>query len=526
MAPATDSTVRGMFDRSESGVRPDAAAERFARLAERLPLVPYVGRPAAGGSPAYVGPQAAALLGYAPDDFYREPGLWHERLHPEDRVRVTSLLQEAYERREPQLDVEYRFLARDGRVLWLRDVAALARDGGAPQEYRGFVLDETDRKEREARMLRAQRLDAAGRLAGGIAHDLNNLLAVVAGHASLLRAAIAGDGDLERDAEAIVDASARAEQLTRRLLAIGRAQVLRPRPRSLNAAVGRLERILDHPLPDGVELRVELTVADPWTFVDADQLDQVLRDLVANACDAVSAGGTLHIRTAVVPVQEGHPVLTPGEYAAIEVTDDGLGREASAIERALESPVAPAGDQVGSALVLATVLGIVAQSQGHVEVESAPAAGTTVRVLLPACDPDQTPAGDEEGEARPPARGRDALILLVEDEPVVRRLTTLMLERSGYRVLAVGEGDAALEAVTVSPEVDLVVTDVVMPGMSGRLLAERLRELKPDLPVLFVSGYPADLVGSDNRLPPASGYLAKPFTHEALDEAVAALLGV
>jgi PAS domain S-box-containing protein len=500
------------------------AEARYRRLAEQLPLVTYIDEPDEDTTPRYVSAAIEGILGYTPEEWVSDPQLWFEGIHPEDRLWVEPRVRDAYRRFEPHVELEYRFFRRDGRMVWLRDEAVLAvDDDGNPLYYQGFMLDLTERRELEERYLQAQRLEAVGRLAGGIAHDFNNILTAIGGYAAFLCERLGCDTDLGRDAAEIVDAAARAEQLTRQLLAFGRRQVLQPRPISMNGVVGGIQRLLSRAAGDGIELVFDLAEHDPWTFADAGQVEQVLLNLVVNARDAMPSGGTLRIASGRRMVREGELAnAVPGSYAELSISDTGVGMSEEVLANIFEPFFTTKDEAAGSGLGLATVFGIVTQSGGYVDVDSTQGVGTTVRVLLPL----ERPAQHEPEPARPQDQlrsGGGERVLLVEDDPRVRELTRRMLERCGYGVITAEDGAEALACPDLA-SVDVVVTDIVMPGMGGRELAERLAVTCPGLPVLLVSGHAADQLELGGNLPPGTVFLAKPFTLHELASLVGSLL--
>jgi PAS domain S-box-containing protein len=512
--------LRAERDRAE-------AEARYRRLAEQLPIVTYIDDIDVVTPARYISAGIEELVGVTPDALMADVDLWYACVHPDDRDRHRRAIEAAYAALEPHLELEFRVLGPDGGVRWIRDEAVLVRDdAGSPLYYQGFLLDLTERRELEARYLQAQKLEAVGRLAGGIAHDFNNILTAIAGYASFLRDAVDGDQQLERDAGEIVDACARAGQLTRQLLAFSRRQVLQPRPVPLNTIVTGIERMLARVVGEDVRVTLALSDADPWIHADPGPVEQVVLNLVVNARDAMPHGGPLRLATSVVEIGRGDRALAPGSYALLEVADDGVGMDEATLARAFEPFFTTKAAHQGSGLGLATVFGIVTQSNGHVEIASAPHAGTTVRVYLPTCPAAGSSPGLCDEPAGTPADPGARNVLLVEDDPVVRSLTQRMLERSGHRAVAVGEGDAALAAVADEPAIDLVVADVVLPGLSGTRLAAELRAIRPEVPILFISGYAADRLGTENGLPDNARFLAKPFTQGELDVAIRELVAV
>ena len=390
----------------------------------------------------------------------------------------------------------------------------------------GYFLDVGEHRRLEARLTQAQRMETVGELAGGIAHDFNNLLTVVGGHAELVGEGLADDAAEQRDVAAIRDAARRGAELVAQLLAFSRQQVLHPETRSATALTHEVAPMLRSALPERLAFSIEAAPDAGQVHVDPTQFQQVLINLVLNARDACDDGGSITVAVARLTLDgaeaTARPGVAPGDYVAVTVTDDGEGMSPEVVERALDPFFTTKGPGAGTGLGLPSAYGIVTQSGGHVEIDSAPDRGTTVRVLLPRVRAAAAPADDlVEDAARRPADG--ATILLVEDHEAVRQTTVRMLERLGYTTLEAHDGEDALaRARAHDGGIDLLLTDVVMPGLDGPGLADALAEHRPGLPVLYVSGYTDHRVmgGGDG----ATDFLAKPFTATDLAAAVRSLL--
>ncbi len=427
--------------------------------------------------------------------------------------------------------------ARDGRVVRtetvrrrkdgsLVEVSVLARDlriPGEPDQLYGVYRDISERKnteralrDREEELRHSQRLEAVGKLAGGVAHDFNNLLTVINGHARFALEKLEAGDPVRDDVVEIERAGGRAATLIQQLLAYSRRQVLHPRLLDPNAVVRDLQGMLRRVI--GEHIRVETRLAEEELRVEADrgQLEQVITNLVVNARDAMEDGGVLTVETAVVELGEGDARISrwdvePGEYVLLRVTDTGRGMSEAVLERAFEPFFTTKEQGKGTGLGLATVFGIVKQSGGHVVIASAPGVGTRVDVILPRAEGD---APQEDAEEHP-AGETDApgsTVLVVEDEAAVRKLAVRILVREGCTVLAAGNGEEALEVLgSHDGPVDLVLTDLVMPLMGGRELADRLGEVRPDVPILFMSGYDDAQVAEIGH-----DLISKPFTPASL----------
>ncbi len=410
--------------------------------------------------------------------------------------------------------------AKDGR-LFTEDasIAPVVDARGVIRNYVAVKHDVTEELARQESLAQAQRLETVGRLAGGVAHDFNNLLTVIQSCGeSLRRATGRGLPVSADDVEQINEATRRASDLTRQLLAFARRQANAPEPIDLNRTLGEARRMLERLLGEDVELRLSLQ-PELWPVrSDPGLLDQLLLNLAANARDALPRGGRVQISTGNLEVAAGSsawPMLRPGQYVRLEFHDDGVGMTAEVLEHAFEPFYTTKGVGTGTGLGLATVHGIVTQSGGAIRVESAPGLGTRFVVALPRSEqPAGAPVKPEE--AAPDAGGQET-ILLVEDEPAVRKQVLRALAGAGYQVHLAGDGKEALElARTLEDPPDLLLSDVIMPRMDGARLAEALRVRWPGLPVLFMSGYTDERLEPTGLLGGSSDLLQKPFTGSVL----------
>jgi signal transduction histidine kinase/ActR/RegA family two-component response regulator len=388
---------------------------------------------------------------------------------------------------------------------------------------------ERERLAGEERLRQALKMEAVGRLAGGVAHDFNNLLTVILGWSNRLNATLPPDSKAQAAAAEIERAAKRATGLTSQMLAVSRKQVLSPEPVDLHDAVSELREMLRGTLGERVRLDVRGTPGRATTLADRGQLAQVLLNLVLNARDAVAEGGNVVVEVDAVRLDAETAAQlrdgTPGLFARLTVRDDGPGMDAEVLERIFEPFFTTKGPGKGTGLGLATVYGIVRQSGGFVHVESRPGHGATFRVHLPLVDPAAGKPALPRVEAASLDRPAGAAILVVEDEDALRALVVDIVRAAGYRVIEAADAtEAAAAFESDGGGVALLVTDVVMPGESGVALARRLRATRPDLPVLFMSGYTAGEIGIDPEASGIDGFLPKPFTVEALQTRVAQML--
>jgi len=422
---------------------------------------------------------------------------------------------------------EWSLRRKDGGTCWCNVVSTLVRSPAAePGYYIAVVVDQTERKALEEQLRRAQKLEALGRLAGGVAHDFNNLLTVISGCAELLGARVGLDDSDREVVEAIREAGERAAGLTRQLLGFSRQTPLQPRVLDLNAVATETGKLLARMIGTDVELVLALDPALGRVRVDRGQLDQVLMNLAVNARDAMPDGGELTLETADVTLDEGfsagHPGCRPGRYALLRVRDTGCGMTPEVQARLFEPffTTKPAGK--GTGLGLAMVFGIVQQSGGVIRVESAPGRGSTFEIYLPTSAEAATEVrGDVVADS---PRGTET-ILLVEDEAGVRALATRILQSYGYRVVAAVDGaDALAQLREHRGPLDLVLTDVRMPNVGGADVAAAARERFPALRVLFMSGFADGAAPHDGPLAADVAFIQKPYTARALAEKVRQVL--
>jgi CheY-like chemotaxis protein len=367
-------------------------------------------------------------------------------------------------------------------------------------------------------------MESVGLLAGGVAHDFNNMLAVILGHTALAREQLSEADPLRADLDEVHEAARRSAELTRQLLTFARKQEIVPVAVDLNRTVADTLRMLQRLIGENVAVRWRPGPDLWWAHADPAQVDQILTNLCVNAREAIEGVGEIVIETANCALDTAaaalHPGAVPGDYVRLSVRDDGQGMDADTQARIFE-PFFTRGKQAGTGLGLATVYGAVQQHRGFIEVRSAPGQGSTFAVHLPR----HTGAVAEAHPEPPAARLRPATILVVEDEPAVLQVERRMLERLRYRVLpATTPGEALALAERHRGEIDLLLTDVVMPEMNGRQLAERLRILLPRLPCLYMSGYTADVIAHQGVVEPDVHFVQKPFTAPDLARAVQAAL--
>ena len=459
----------------------------------------------------------SALLDANVADLYPEEG---------DRARVIAAL----ERGETLQDLEIQGRRRDGVLVWVTVNVRPVRDaGGRTLHYEWSLADITERRQLESQLRQAQKMEAVGQLAGGVAHDFNNLLTVIGGRCYLMLAKLDPDHALRHEVELVRGAAERAARLTHQLLAFSRKQVLEPRVLDLNETVTGIEPLLRRLIGEDIEIAVTHGADLGRVKADAGQLEQVILNLAVNARDAMPQGGRLVLETADVLVDEraarrAHD-LAPGSYVVLSVTDSGHGMDAATRAQIFEPFFTTKEVGKGTGLGLATVYGIVKQSGGFIEVESELGQGASFKVYLPRVE--EAMAVPEVGKSSPGTRPRGSeTVLLVEDDESLRMLAREILTVQGYAVIeAASPRDALRIHQAHQGRIDLLLTDVVMPEMNGRQLADRLKAARPTMAVLFMSGYTGEALRAGGGVAEFTGQLLqKPFTPDGLTRRVREVL--
>ncbi len=467
----------------------------------------------AGGDLLFTSSAIERILGRPPEQFVGKN--MFEFIHPEDAAGVQAALRRIVDTPELSQTALFRFRHANGSWRTQEGIGKLLAAEGSPRVVVN-VRDVTESRALEEQLRQSQKMEAVGRLAGGVAHDFNNLLTVIQGHGELLMSSLKGTGEERESVSEIVKAAQRAAALTKQLLAFSRLQVLDSKVLDLGAVVAATEKMLRRLISEDIEIVVTKPGLTGRVKADEGQLVQVLMNLAVNARDAMPGGGRLTIALADEKLDETLPgtpdVVPPGRYVVISVTDTGEGIDEKTLGQIFEPFFTTKEMNKGTGLGLSTVYGIVRQSGGYVGVESVPGKGSTFRVYLPRCD---DPARSGSRWAVRALSGNET-ILVVEDEAAVRAIAKTLLERRGYTVLVAESGQAALDIATRDPRpIHVLLTDLVMPGMKGTDLAVRLRVSRPAIKVVFMSGYAGD-TGGNLALGPASGFLAKPFTERTL----------
>ena len=535
LVPATQREVKEAQerrDRRRAELELEQSRALYHSLVDTLPAAVF--RKDLGGRFVFVNAQFCAFRGCTPEEV-----IGQTEFHPAD-PELSQRLQD-----------DDRRVIEAGEVFHFEDTVSIP--GQAPRQIeivkgpvrdsagqivgvQGFFWDITERRRAEeahrsveAQLRQVQKMEAIGQLSGGVAHDFNNILTVIHCHASIMESDPALPDHLHEAVAEITDAARRAANLTRQLLAFSRRQTLRPTDVDLNDVVANLNKMLQRIVGEDITVHVHSSPAPAFVHADVSMLDQVLLNLVVNARDAMPEGGRLEIATAIVDIDEAAAKLAPdsraGEFVCLSVTDTGCGMAPEVRARIFEPFFTTKDVGKGTGLGLATVYGIVRQHQGWIEVDSAPGRGSQFRILLPFA----SGAAEAQDIARHTARpvpGGNETILVVEDEPPLRQLVRTILTRLGYQVLDAPSGAAALKVWQEHRDrIQLLVTDMVMPDrISGRELARRLQDERPDLPVIFITGYNPEMAGRDFVLEDGVNYIPKPFTPRKLGTTVRAIL--
>jgi len=472
-----------------------------------------------------VNPALVSMLGYESAEELLKVSLMRDLyVDPEQRLRLIA----EHEQSRSVQNIEVRWRRKDGRPITVRlSGRTLTNSQGQATEFEMIAEDVTERRALEDQLRQSQKMEAIGRLAGGIAHDFNNLLTVIKGYSELMLEELELADPLHSEVEEIKKAADRAASLTRQLLAFSRQQVLAPRVLDLNAVIHNMDRLLHRLLGEDIELTTHLEPSLGHTKADPGQIEQVVMNLAVNARDAMPNGGKLTIETMNVELDENyvreHVTVRPGSYVMIAISDTGIGMTEEIRGRIFEPFFTTKEPGKGTGLGLSTVYGIVKQSDGYVWVYSEAGIGTTFKVYLPRVDApaDVTP---HETNGLPNHRGTET-ILLVEDEDGVRALVRQILLKQGYTVIESRHGgEALLLCERHHGTIDLLLTDVVLQQMSGRELAERLIRLRPEMRVLYISGYTDDAIVQHGVLNAGTAFLQKPFTTDALNRKVRQVL--
>jgi hypothetical protein len=479
------------------------------------------------GRPVITNTALQKMLGYTGEELNRRS--FADFTHPKDHAADAELYQQMIRGERESYQIEKRYICKDGQERWGRLSVSAMRGATRHTSFAiGMVEDITERRNLEAQFIEAQKMEVIGQLAGGVAHDFNNVLAVISGYNDLLASDLEPDSELRKYSDEIRNASERAAGLTRQLLVFSRKQTVCPVVLDLNDVLKDLEKMLQRLIDENIEMTILPGKHIGRIKADSGYLGQVMMNLIVNARDAMPDGGKLTIATNNITLDEAHtrahPGAIPGDYVMLRVSDTGTGMTEEVKARLFEAFFTTKPKGKGTGLGLATCQTIVQQSGGHMEVASEVGKDTTFKVYFPRVDLplDSVATSIPKG---PLPRGTETL-LVVEDEPAVRHLTHNVLETLGYEVLRASNGQHALNVAREhkGAPIRLVVTDVIMPHMSGKVMAEWLKSTYPDIKVLFTSGYTDDAIAHHGVRDPGVAFLPKPYTPSTLARKVREML--
>jgi two-component system, cell cycle sensor histidine kinase and response regulator CckA len=520
---------RDMTAKREADNARAQAEAKYRMLVEQVAAISYIAEVGFHGEWLYVSPQVETMFGFSAEEWLMDSRAWTQHVHPEDH-KIVEDAEEASQRGE-RFQAEYRVIRKDGRVIWVSDTAVVVEGSGAHPLMEGIIVDITERKQLETQLQQARRMEAIGRLAGGIAHDFNNLLTIIKGYTELALRRPKISPELQADVERIEDASERASTLVRQLLAFSRRQVLQPKLLDLNSIVMGLDKLLRRLMDEGITMST-VPGNDIGTIkADPGQMEQVIMNLVVNARDAMPKGGRLTVETTNVELDAAyasdHVTVKPGRYVMLAVSDTGTGMSPETVAHIFEPFYTTKESGHGTGLGLSTVYGIVKQSGGYVWVYSEVGRGSSFKVYLPRVD--EAPETLQVTKVTSGEQRGSETILLVEDQPQVRELARMTLSEKGYTVLVTSNPeDAETACARHDAEIHLLLTDLIMPGLTGLELAKRLTARHPKMRVLYMSGYTFGITTQPGMqgglLEDGVPFLQKPFTPSVLSEKVREVL--
>ncbi len=509
------SSARDITERKHAENALQESDQRYRKLVESVTDYIYTvrvedGRPVATKH----GPGCVGVTGYTSEEYEADPYLWYRMIHEEDRGAVTEQAEKICSgSATPSL--EHRIIHKEGSIRWVRNTPVPRFDEtGRLSTYDGMVTDVTERKHLEIQLRQAQKMEAVGQLAGGIAHDFNNILSAIIGYGSLLQLKIDKDDPLRTYVDQILASSERAAHLTHSILAFSRKQIINLKPVDLNEIIRRVEKLLARLIGEDIELKTILCGAELSLMADSGQIEQVLINLCTNARDAMPDGGFLMIETCVAECDEqfvkAHPYGKPGTYAMVSIADTGIGMDAGTKEKIFEPFFTTKEVGKGTGLGLSIAYGIIKQHGGYINVYSEPGKGTSFKIYLPII---KSGAKAKESAAPLPASRGAETVLIAEDDAAVRKLAREVFEHFGYTVIEARDGEDAVKMfLGHRDDVQLLVLDVLMPKKNGKEAYEEIKKARPDIKVIFTSGYSADVLHKKGIVEEGINFISKPIS--------------
>ena len=519
------STVQDVTERLQAEKALNESEKRYKRLVESVTDYVYEikvrdGRPAE----TKYGPGCFAVTGYTPEEYAADPDLWNRIVHPADRALAAEHAARVFSG-QPANPLEHRIIHKNNSLRWVRNTAAPRFDQNEQLvNFDGMIRDITLVKQLEAQLRQAQKMEAVGQLAGGVAHDFNNILTAIVGYGNLLEMKLPEESSEGIYARQILASADRAAHLTHSLLAFSRKQFIDLKPVDVNAIIGQVEKLLVRVIGEDIEFKTRLSASSLPVLADSVQIEQVLINLATNARDAISNGGILMIETDTFAMAEDflktHAYGEPGLYALIAITDTGAGMNEDVRSKIFEPFFTTKEVGKGTGLGLSMVYGIIKQHNGYVNAYSEPGKGSTFKIYLPLIN--EQP-GEKKSLPESMPRGRET-VLLAEDNKEVRTLMRTILEKFGYQVIEAVDGEDGLQKFKDHPGVDLLLSDIIMPKMNGNELYHEIKKIRPAIKALFTSGYTASIVNTRGILDLGLELLLKPLSPAKLLQKVREVL--
>jgi two-component system cell cycle sensor histidine kinase/response regulator CckA len=505
--------ARDVTERKSVEAQLQRSEAQFRSLVHDAPYGIY--RVTLDGQLLHANPALVTMLGYDSEEELMRRNMERD-IYRDPQTRQRLLKENSHKNDFRALEAEWR--RKDGKIITVRMTGhpVLEKDNSLSY-FEVFAEDITERRSLERQLIQAQKMEAIGRLAGGIAHDFNNLLSVILGHSDILEQQVGSNGAMRKSVEATRNAAERAAALTMQLLAFSRKQVIEPTVIDLNTSVTEIQKMLHRVIGEDIELAIRLQPDLGYVKADPGQLGQVLMNLAVNSRDAMPSGGKLAIETANVELDDTyvrqHLGARSGPFVMLAVSDTGIGMDSGTLSHIFEPFFTTKEPGKGTGLGLSMVYGIIKQNNGYIMAYSEPGRGTTFKIYFPRTA-ESLPAPHQ---VRKEVQGGSETILIVEDELALRELTCLLLQEAGYTVLeSSGVEDAIATAKDSHRKIDLLLTDIVMPRMDGRELANQLVGLRPNLKILYMSGYTDDVIVNRGALTQGTMLVQKPFTKSTL----------